>query len=114
VIAMRNITRAAAAFLLLASVSTGAEAGVRNFFSPALDGARLDACLSGGDCGKPAADAFCKSQGYDKALIFQREAYQSTRILDSEQTCSDSCTAFRQIKCFTTKSDLAELEQLAD
>jgi hypothetical protein len=93
---------------------TAAEAGVRNFFSPLLEGARLDACLSGGECGKPAADAFCKAQGYDKALIFQREDFQSTRVLDSGATCSTSCTAFRQIKCFTTKSDFAGLEQQAD
>jgi len=114
VIAVHHVIRASAVTLLLLAISAGAEAGVRNFFSPALEGARLDACLSGGDCGKPAADAFCKTQGYDKALIFQREAHQSTRILDSEQTCSNSCTAFRQIKCFTTKSDFAGLEQQAD
>lgn len=114
VIAMRRSVRATAAFIVLLAVSTSAQAGVRNFFTPALDGTRLDACLSGGVCGKPAADAFCKSQGYDKALIFQREAFQSTRTLDSDQTCSSSCIAFKQIKCFTTKTDFAGLEQQAD
>ena len=30
---------------------------VRNFFAPEMDGARVDACLGSGGCGKPAADA---------------------------------------------------------
>jgi hypothetical protein len=110
VIAMRTKLRVAFAAILLFSVTAGAEAGVRNFFAPSLDGARLDACLSGGDCGKPAADAFCKSQGYDKALIFQREAFTETRVLDSKQLCTGgNCIAFRQVKCMSLKSDLAAL-----
>jgi hypothetical protein len=107
---MRNRILIATIIGILASAH-GAEAGVRNFFAPAMDGARLDACLSGGDCGKPAADAFCKVQGYDKSVLFQRERFQSTRVLDSGSLCTgDTCTAFRQIKCFTTKSDFAGLQ----
>ena len=71
-------------------VPASAEAGVRNFFLPEFEGARVDACLDGGDCGKPAADAFCKVQGYDKALIFQREALAQTRRIDSGQLCAAS------------------------
>jgi hypothetical protein len=82
---------------------------VRNFFAPELDGARIAACLDSGACGKPAADAFCKVQGYDRAMIFQREAHASTRSIDSGKLCSGSCIAFKQVKCFTTKSDLAGL-----
>lgn len=82
---------------------------VRNFFAPEMDGARVDACLGSGGCGKPAADAFCRVQGYDHAMIFQRESHASTRLIDSGRVCSGDCTAFRQVKCFTTKSDLAQL-----
>jgi hypothetical protein len=99
----------AIAAMLLMSLTAGAEAGVRNYFSPKLEGTRIDACMAEGGCGKPVADAFCKTQGYDKALIFQREAFQSTRVLDSGETCTASCTAFKQIKCFTTKDDFAGL-----
>ena len=82
---------------------------VRNFFAPQLEGSRVDACLTAGGCGKPAADAFCRAQGYDRAMIFQRESFASTRMLDSGKICSESCIAFKQVKCFTTKSDLAGL-----
>jgi hypothetical protein len=91
-------------------VPASAEAGVRNFFLPEFQGTRVDACLTGGTCGKPAADAFCKVQGYDNALIFQREASAQTRRIDSGELCSTSaCVAFKQVKCFTEKTDLAAL-----
>ncbi len=106
---MRQVVSFAAATLLLMSFAPGAEAGVRNYFSPVVEGARIDACMAEGVCGKPVADAFCKAQGYDNALIFQREPFQSTRVLDSGITCTSSCTAFKQIKCFSTKDDFAGL-----
>ena len=102
--------RAALALAIaLGFAEPAAASQVRNFFAPEVGGARLDACLASGACGRPAADAFCKEQGYDRAVIFQRESFASTRALDSEKTCSGSCTAFRQVKCFTTKSDLAAM-----
>lgn len=95
-----------ALFLLAASPS---EAAVRNYFAPQLDGARLDACLTDkSTCGKPAADAFCKTQGFAQALTFQRETGASTRRLDSGQICEgENCTAFKQIKCFTPSGTAA-------
>ncbi len=87
-------------FLLAASP---VEAGVRNYFAPEWDGTRLDACLTAvSTCGKPAADAFCKAQGFTEALIFQRETGVSTKRLHSGEICEgDGCTAFKQIKCFS-------------
>ncbi|MGQ0485974.1 MAG: hypothetical protein ACT4SY_11565 [Hyphomicrobiales bacterium] len=93
----------AGAFMLLAITVGVSQAEVRNFFAPVVGGARLDACLSNvNDCGKPAADAFCKGLGYETALIFQREpAAVPTRRLASGEICEGgSCTAFKQIKCF--------------
>jgi hypothetical protein len=104
---MRALLALAAAALLLAGPASARE--VRNFFAPEVDGARVDACLGTGGCGKPAADAFCRVQGYDRAVIFQRESHASTRLIDSGRSCSGACTAFRQVKCFTAKSDLAQL-----
>jgi hypothetical protein len=100
-----------ASFILAAFGFAGSASAteVRNFFAPEMDGARVDACLGSGGCGKPAADAFCRVQGYDHALLFQRESLASTRLIDSGGTCAGECTAFRQVKCFTTKSDLAQL-----
>jgi hypothetical protein len=106
----KNPARAVLAVLVATAFAQPALASnVRNFFSPEVKGARIDACLAGGGCGKPAADAFCRAQGYDHAMIFQRESFASTRTIDSGKVCSEGCTAFRQVKCITAKSDLAGL-----
>lgn len=104
---MRFLLLAGLALAGFAQAATAAE--VRNFFTPRIEGARVDACLSAGACGKPAADAFCRAEGYDHAMIFQRESYASTRAIDSGKTCLSGCTAFAQVKCFTVKGDLKRL-----
>jgi hypothetical protein len=108
-------TLAASAVIILLSTAA-AEASVRNFFSPAWNGNRLAACLSASEgCGKPAADAFCKSHGYDQAVLFQREQTAVAMAMGSGELCEgSSCTAFRQIKCQSVKDDLATLQQVAD
>jgi hypothetical protein len=92
---------------LLAFSALPADAAVRSYFSPAIDGTRLEACVETG-CGKPAADAFCAIQGYEKALTFMREP----AVLGSDvvrpggaafAAASDSMV-FRQIKCFTPEA----------
>ena len=94
-------------------LATPAEASsVRNYFSPTLDGIRVAACLSGGGCGKPAADAFCKGQGFEKAMIFERQPSAETRSLDSGALCKGgSCVAFKQVKCFSGAGEMASLPQ---
>ena len=86
--------------ILLLATSAG-EASVRNFFSPAVEGSRIDSCLSGQkDCGKPAADAFCVKEGFTESILFQREAASSTRQLGSDTMCEgETCMSFRRIKC---------------
>ncbi len=103
----------AGALTLLAITASVCQADVRNFFAPVVDGARLDACLSNvHDCGKPAADAFCKGLGYENALIFQREPTAvPTRRLASGEVCEGgSCTAFKQIKCFAPGDTVATVQ----
>ncbi len=89
--------------LLLALTATTAQAGVRSYFAPSVDGFRLDSCLtSENDCGKPAADNFCKAKGYEHALLFQREAAPYTKRLGSGELCTGpDCASFRQIKCYS-------------
>ena len=104
-------TLALAATILL--LATGfSQAAVRNFFAPEVDGRRLDSCLTGGqDCGKPAADAFCKVQGFESALLFQRESVAGTIRLANGGLCTGpSCNSFKQIKCYTPKDDFAAIE----
>lgn len=109
--AMKNT---AALILLFAACQVlPADASVRNFFAPQWQGARLDSCLSGKtSCGKPVADAFCKAEGFDTAILFQREPGLLTRQIESSQRCEGAaCTSFKQIKCYSAKSDLAAVIQ---
>ena len=92
----------APSIILLLVAGSPAQATVRNYFAPRQDGMRLDSCLTGAsDCGKPAADAFCKARGFESALIFQREAAAHTIRLGSGGFCTGpACASFRQIKCY--------------
>jgi hypothetical protein len=107
---MLKTTLASLGILLLAT--TAGEASVRNFFSPVVEGSRIDSCLNGQtDCGKPAADAFCVKEGFTEAILFQREAASSTRQLGSDAMCEgESCVSFRRIKCIGP-AETAELTQ---
>ncbi|HUR43374.1 MAG TPA: hypothetical protein VMZ01_04665 [Aestuariivirga sp.] len=93
-----------AALLLLLTAPNFAQATVRNYFAPEQAGLRLDSCLTGAaDCGKPAADAFCKAEGFETAIIFQREvALQTIRLGNGAFCTGPTCTSFRQIKCYTS------------
>jgi hypothetical protein len=47
---------------------------VRNYDRPRQGGNRIAFCLpANGECGKPAADAFCRGKEFEGALTFQRE-----------------------------------------
>ena len=95
-----------AGLIVLTMALPAQAAEVRNYFTPERDGQRIAACLSDGSCGKPAADAFCQAEGFDEAMLFQRERSNSARLIDSEKVCDGDCTAFRQVKCFTVRSGL--------
>ncbi len=72
-------------------LETRANASARSYMSPRLAGEPVVFCLSGGgQCGKPAADAFCRSNGFEKAVTFQRDSLQS----------DPAKLRFRQIKCW--------------
>lgn len=74
---------------------------------------KLDWCLNfGKDCGKPAADNFCRHKGWDKAVDFDgpeevkcpdsRPECVATWVLGSQQPCTPSgypCNTFKFIKC---------------
>jgi hypothetical protein len=65
-----------------------ATSSVRNYMSPRTNGGPVAFCLSPPKyCGKHAADAFCRSKGFDEALSYQRETMDPTKL------------SFRQIKC---------------
>ena len=76
----------------------------RVFANPVWKGFRLDVCAQwGANCGKPAADAFCRSKGYSESLHAEADAQPgnaSTRVIGTDQICNGSfCTGFQQIIC---------------
>lgn len=97
--------------LSLLSGTTAANSAVRSFFSPAVLGDRIAFCNSGNqDCGKAVADAWCTRNGFEKAILFQRNRSVATstdsliRYSDNGEVCSgENCISFAQIKCYSGK-----------
>ncbi len=80
-----------ASFVIIALLVSGssANATVRNFFAP-------------------ESDAFCKAQGFETALIFQRESAAETVKLGNGAFCTGpACTSFKQIKCYSAGNAVA-------
>ena len=76
----------------------------RVFANPIWKNRRLDGYLRWAfDCGKPAADAFCRVQGYSDALHAEPDAesgHSATRVISSDQICDKPfCRGFQQIIC---------------
>jgi hypothetical protein len=91
--------------LTAAASQPASAASARNFFSPGYLGQPLAFCLDGQtSCGKPAATAWCQTNGYDEALSFARRTIsdgEQPRFADTGNLCTGSgCIGFRQIRCF--------------
>lgn len=76
----------------------------RVFANPVWKGDRLDVCLQWGtNCGKPAADAFCKTKGFSESLDATADlepGYAATRLIGTDQVCDKPfCRGFQQIIC---------------
>jgi hypothetical protein len=67
---------------------------VRNYDRPRQEGNRIAFCLpANGECGKPAADAFCRGKDFEGALTFQRERMEG----------HGAQMLFLRIKCWRTQ-----------
>lgn len=78
-----------------------------SFKSPMFQGNRLDWCRSWAkDCGKGAADAWCRYKGFDAASSTFQIAENigksfPTRTIDTGQICNqDFCDGFKLIECY--------------
>jgi hypothetical protein len=76
----------------------------RVFANPTWNEYRLDACLRwGAECGKPAADAFCRKKGFSESFysVLDPERGRShTRLIGTNQICDkDICVGFQMIIC---------------
>lgn len=73
-----------------------------NVFSPVqVGGMTMDYCLSfATTCGQPAADEFCRRNGYTRAASFDWSYTRPTRTLVSNETCDqDGCGGYNRITC---------------
>jgi hypothetical protein len=80
--------------------------GQQNSYSyPSIRGYRLDWCrLWATDCGQGAADSFCRSMGYSRAISFDIDSdiglRSPTMVIESGQICSEAfCDGFKYINC---------------
>ena len=85
---------------------SGPEREARVFTNPTEGGVRLDWCLTWAkDCGKPAADAWCRGQGYEESVSFLQDeniGQQGQRTLtysDNKLCDQPHCDGFRVIEC---------------
>jgi hypothetical protein len=91
--------------VLCAAMGGTALAVEKTFPKPKQGGDRLDWCLNWGtDCGKPAADAFCKAKGYDKSNDFAEApdigGSTPTRLISTNALCDQPyCDGFGYITC---------------
>lgn len=84
-------------FLLFPLLATA-----KTFDNPQVNGYGLDYCREWGkNCGLPAATAFCKSKGYEKAVSFKVvENNQKTRVINGGQVCdAPSCDRISRVTC---------------
>ena len=75
------------------------------FNAPTWMGDRLDWCLNwSGDCGKPAAKAFCRAKGYEWVNKLDIDpkigSLHRTRLIGTGTVCDQSfCDGFKFIEC---------------
>jgi hypothetical protein len=92
----------------------------RDFAQPMLDGIALDICQQWGtECGKPAADAFCRQQGMAESIEHKvRNDAPPTRVIGSGKVCSEAtCDRIDWLRCtapsVTAKLPMTPLSQPA-
>jgi hypothetical protein len=104
--ARRRCAAATALTVALAFLGKPASADVAAFPEPKVKGMRLDWCLYwANDCGKPAASAYCRTQGFEGALRFAIDQNVGSRgvvtvVLGDGRLCAaPTCSGFRSVTC---------------
>ena len=90
-----------AAALVVSTMHASAQQ-VRTYPNPKVGGVWLDWCLNWAvDCGKPAADAYCRTIGF----VGSRDHAQApnvgrTRLITGQACNAPYCSGFRHITCW--------------
>lgn len=74
----------------------------QRFVSPTVNGYDLDYCREWGiNCGQPAADAYCRSKGFVRAIDFAvQHNHQRTRVINGGQVCDGGyCDRISEVTC---------------
>ncbi|MDE2229875.1 MAG: PDZ domain-containing protein [Alphaproteobacteria bacterium] len=82
--------------------AAAAPLALRRFENPMVQGVALDGCQSWAkNCGQPAADAFCRLQGFAAATEFTvRKNAPPTRVIGSGQICNQAfCGRIASVTC---------------
>jgi|GEM_PF-3078332 hypothetical protein len=88
------------------------------FNHPTIKGYRLDWCrLWATDCGKGAADAFCRLRGYARAESWEMDPdiglRSPTYVIDSGQICNQwFCDGFKYITCTSSSAQREEISTM--
>ena len=88
-----------------------AQQEARTFANPVMRGVRLDWCKHWGrECGKPAADLFCKESGFESAQRFQiakgvGRSGVTTLVFGDGRVCTGpTCDGFGSITCVKARA----------
>ncbi len=110
---MRRIILVLVIILISQNAFSGGPRLRETFNDPIYKGYRLDWCLEwGSQCGKPAADAWCKAKGYGAgAYSFKIAPHIGSRtptiLFTSEEICDqDFCDGFSKIVCEHTSMEM--------
>jgi hypothetical protein len=95
-------------FIVVSALNT-AQAETRTFLNPRYKGYAVDRCFYWGrQCDWPAANAFCRAAGYQKATKYKWDYMAPTRILGSGKICNTpgrgGCGGFTMINCYRPSS----------
>ena len=83
---------------LTLAIPTARAETTRTFFNPAIFGKPVALCMGDrASCGKPAADVWCRDNGFAEALTFER------------MRTAARAQVFRQIKCINREAAVASV-----
>jgi hypothetical protein len=82
----------------------------RTFRNPMIGRYFVDRCLGyASNCDQPAADAYCRAQGFERARAFHWSYKYPTRVQEGGQVCNAStCGGFDYVRCEAGGESAAE------